>query len=633
MSLRRAALLPIALLTAATLASTAAAANFHITEAGSDFPDRTFVLSLPSGMKLGPGDVIVQENGQPVNDLVLTPAGGTQVKTKDFGVVLVIDASISMRGQAQAAALNAARAFAAQRPAKQQLGIVAFNGTPTVVLPLTTDPAKIDAALAKPTPLNVGTHIYDAVDTAVKMLKSSKIGAGSIVVLSDGADTGSEKNLGEVAAEAQQAHIRVFSVGLRSRFFDKQTLEALSAQGGGRYAEAKAASDLAGIYSSLGSQFASEYLIHYRSLAGPGKHILVTARVNGLMGVAGSQYETPQLQIVKSVESPYKPSRAGRIWRSSGTMLLIVLLTAALIGFGVVSVIGTPQNGTMRRRMAEFVSVPSVAKGPRPTAQVTAKMLEGTESLFQGNSRWEKWKWELRVAGISLPAEQIVILTALGTIVTGFVVNFITSSLIISLAFAITVPLTVRWWLKRSLLKVRQLFAEQLPDNLQVLSSALRAGHSFVGALSVVVNDAPDPAKTEFSRVVADEQLGVPIEDALRVVVERMDNRELEQVALVAALQRETGGNTAEVLDRVTDTIRERFELRRTVQTLTAQGRLSRWVLTLLPVVLLGVITLVNPGYINILYHSAAGKVLLVVAGISVAAGSMVIKRIVDIKV
>jgi tight adherence protein B len=633
MRLRRLVVLTVTVAAAAALASTAAAARFHITEAGADFPDRAFVLSLPSGMKLSAGDVDVHENGEPVNELTLVPAGGTQVKTKDFGVVLVIDASISMRGNAQAAALNAARAFAAQRPAKQQLGIVAFNSTPTVVLPLTTDPAKINAALAKPTPLNVGTHIYDAVETAVTMLKSSNIGAGSIVVLSDGADTGSEKNLGEVAAEAQQAHIRIFSVGLRSRFFDKQTLEALSAQGGGRYAEAKAAADLADIYSSLGTQLASEYLIRYRSLAGPGKHINVTAKVKGLKGIAGSQYETPALQVVKSVESPFHPSTGSRIWRSSGTMLLIVLLTAALIGFGVVAVIGTPQHGAIRRRMAEFVSVPSVAKGPRPTAQVTAKMLEGTESLLQGNSAWEKWKWELRVAGISLPAEQIVVLTILGTIVTAFVVHFITSSFLIALVFAVAVPLTVRWYLKRSLRRVRDRFAEQLPDNLQVLSSALRAGHSFVGALSVVVNDAPEPARTEFNRVVADEQLGVPIEDALRVVVERMDNRELEQVALVAALQRETGGNTAEVLDRVTDTIRERFELRRTVQTLTAQGRLSRWVLTLLPVALLAVITLVNPGYIGILYHSLAGKILLVMAAISVTAGSFVIKRIVDIKV
>ena len=115
MRLRGALLLLLALGAAATLASTAAGANFRITEAGSSFPDRAFVLSLPNGMKLGPGDVIVRENGQPVNDLSVLPAGGTQVRSKDFGVVLVIDASISMRGNPQAAALNAARLFAARR--------------------------------------------------------------------------------------------------------------------------------------------------------------------------------------------------------------------------------------------------------------------------------------------------------------------------------------------------------------------------------------------------------------------------------------------------------------------------------------------------------------------------------------
>jgi len=112
-----------------------------------------------------------------------------------------------------------------------------------------------------------------------------------------------------------------------------------------------------------------------------------------------------------------------------------------------------------------------------------------------------------------------------------------------------------------------------------------------------------------------------------------MQSRELEQVALVAALQRETGGNTAEVLDQVTDTIRERFELRRTVQTLTAQGRMSRWVLTLLPLFLLLAITLINPGYMNVMYDSVVGRVFLVLAGISVICGSLVIKRIVNIRV
>jgi len=97
--------------------------------------------------------------------------------------------------------------------------------------------------------------------------------------------------------------------------------------------------------------------------------------------------------------------------------------------------------------------------------------------------------------------------------------------------------------------------------------------------------------------------------------------------------QQDRGGNTAEVLDRVTETIRERFELRRTVKTLTAQGRLSRWVLTALPISLFAFISLINPSYMQILTKETGGKVLLAIAAICVTAGSLIIKRIVDIKV
>jgi tight adherence protein B len=112
-----------------------------------------------------------------------------------------------------------------------------------------------------------------------------------------------------------------------------------------------------------------------------------------------------------------------------------------------------------------------------------------------------------------------------------------------------------------------------------------------------------------------------------------MDNKDLAQVALVAALQRQTGGSTAEVLDRVVDTVRERQELRRLIKTLTAAGRMSRWVVTALPVVLLVAIALLNPGYLDPLFSHTSGRVLFVFATLLVVGGSLVIKRIVDIKV
>jgi tight adherence protein B len=199
--------------------------------------------------------------------------------------------------------------------------------------------------------------------------------------------------------------------------------------------------------------------------------------------------------------------------------------------------------------------------------------------------------------------------------------------------FALLVPGLVLGYCRREIRKIRWAFESQLPDNLQVLASALRAGHSFVGALSVVGADALEPSKREFTRVVADEQLGVPLEDSLREVARRMDSSDLEQVALVAELQRRSGGNMAEVLDRVVDTVRNRFDLRRMVRTLTAQGRMARWILSLLPVFLAGIISLIDPSYMKPLFTSGGGQAALAVAAVMVILGSLSIKRIIEIKV
>ncbi|HUY72602.1 MAG TPA: type II secretion system F family protein, partial [Gaiellaceae bacterium] len=176
-------------------------------------------------------------------------------------------------------------------------------------------------------------------------------------------------------------------------------------------------------------------------------------------------------------------------------------------------------------------------------------------------------------------------------------------------------------------------FADQLPDNLDVLASALRAGHSLVGALAVVADDAPEPSKSEFKRVLAEEQFGVQLEDAFKVVVDRMESADLDQVALVSRLQREMGSNSAEVLDRVIDTVRSRMELRRLVRTLTAQGRMSRWLLTALPIFLALVMTLISPGYMRPLFHNPLGEALLILAACMVTVGSWIIGRIIDIKI
>jgi len=151
--------------------------------------------------------------------------------------------------------------------------------------------------------------------------------------------------------------------------------------------------------------------------------------------------------------------------------------------------------------------------------------------------------------------------------------------------------------------------------------------------MGVMVDGATEPSKSEFRRVLQDEQLGVPLDDALMVMARRMDNLDVEQVAIVTRLQRQAGGNTAEVLDRVVENIRGRMELRRLVRVLTAQGRIARYILTAIPVVLLLFFFSVNRVWLEPLWTTGPGRFALGAWFVMLIAGWFAIKKIVEIEV
>jgi tight adherence protein B len=602
----------------------AGAGGLQLTEAGgAKFPERAFVLSLPSSRSLTVDGISITENGQQVVDPTLTPASATGGTA--FGAVLVVDSSDSMQGRPIAAAMSAARAFAARKNPKERLALVTFNGAPKVVLPFTTASDKITAALAQTPAVSYGTHIFDAVAQAETLLRGSKVDAGTIVVLSDGADTGSTAKLADVAAAARADHVRIYAIGLHSPHFDPSTLTALAAQGGGEYTLAKSTQDLAPLFDQLGARLASEYLLQYKSLAGPKTPVRVAVKV-GKLGTAAAAYQTPALPVA-ALPPAYHESIASRFWTSPIVMVVLALLTASIVAVVLIGA-AQPKHSGLPRRMAEFVSVPGLQSHERrPTASVP--LPEGQDDAPSG--LFARLDETLEIAQIKTTAVPLLIGTIVGTAFLFLLLDLGFGAWWALLAFL--VPLVVREYVIRKLARRRKQFAEQLPDALQVISAALRSGQSFAGALAVVVESAADPMKSEMQHVVAEEALGVPLDKAVAVVVKRMDSKDLEQVALVAQLQREAGGNAAEVVDRVAETIRERFDLRRLINTLTIQGRISRWIVSALPVGLLLILSVINPHYLHPLVSTLGGKILLVVAGLLVVGGSLVIKKIVDIKV
>ncbi len=173
----------------------------------------------------------------------------------------------------------------------------------------------------------------------------------------------------------------------------------------------------------------------------------------------------------------------------------------------------------------------------------------------------------------------------------------------------------------------------QLPDVFEIMSQALRAGHSLASALQVVHEQLPDPIGTEFGRVFHEQNLGIKMEDALLAMANRVDSMDVRFFVTAVLIQRQTGGDLAEVLDNIGEVIRDRLELLGMVKALTAEGRMSGYVLFALPTVVFVAVMLLNPKYANELLDEPSGKILLMIAVGMQLMGLALIRWIINIKV
>jgi len=176
-------------------------------------------------------------------------------------------------------------------------------------------------------------------------------------------------------------------------------------------------------------------------------------------------------------------------------------------------------------------------------------------------------------------------------------------------------------------------FEEQLPSTLQLLSGALQAGHSLQQAVDTVVHEAGDPISGEFQRVLTEARLGRPLEEAFEAMANRTKSVDFKWTVMAIRLQRQVGGNLAEVLSTVSQTIRDRYALKRQIKALSAEGRLSSLILSILPVVMFAVLLLLNPVFLRPLFTTTMGIGMLIAAAILMVLGVFWLKKITEIKV
>jgi tight adherence protein B len=176
-------------------------------------------------------------------------------------------------------------------------------------------------------------------------------------------------------------------------------------------------------------------------------------------------------------------------------------------------------------------------------------------------------------------------------------------------------------------------FNTALPDAIDLMARALRAGHSVSSSLEIVGEQSVAPVGAEFLQVFQQQQCGIPFRDALLQMGARIPSQDLKFLVTAILVQKETGGDLTEILTRTTHVIRERVRIAAEVKIYTAQGRLTGWILGILPIAMLGIISLVNPGYCDVLFQDPLGQRLLYTGGVCIVIGCFIINRIVDIRV
>jgi tight adherence protein B len=239
----------------------------------------------------------------------------------------------------------------------------------------------------------------------------------------------------------------------------------------------------------------------------------------------------------------------------------------------------------------------------------------------------------LRQADLKWTAGQLMIMCAVAFAIPAYLVHLRFGNLLISAGIGLIGAFAPFAFVLFKRNKRFNKFQEGLPESLDLMVSALRAGHSLIAAMGLVARECQDPIGSEFKACFEEQNYGLELRVALDNLIERIPLQDLRIVATAIAIQKESGGNLAEVLDKTAHVIRERFRLKRQIATHTAQGRLTGWILTFMPVALGLALYVVNPKFMSILWTTPIGVKLLWVASGMIFVGGLVVRQIVNMDV
>jgi tight adherence protein B len=550
--------------------------------------------------------------------------------------VLAIDVSKSMTGAPFAQAQRAALTFLDIAPSDVRVGVVTFADEVATVHQPTTDRGVLSDSIDTLS-LSARTSLYGGVLEAVEA--AGPTGLRNILVLSDGRDT-TDTALAEVTAAVGASRARVDVVALGQAGSARTALEQIATAGHGSVIDASEPEALDRVFADEAAALGRQILVSFpvpRDASGADASVSVQASADG------TDYSDTAVVGLSQVEpeEPAGPIAATESRLSVGVPAMLAgigvfglgLFVLLLLAFGVLN---RPVKDTVERKLQAYGLSPQVTVDvPAPTTGGVKKAAVGVAEKALGNGRLSAaLARKLDAAGIPLTAPEWVLLhlgISLGAAFVGIAMGG-GAPLLVVLFLLLGAALPWGYVVFKRSRRLKQ-FQAQLAPTLQVMSGSLSAGLSLAQSVETVVREGAEPIAGEFRRALIEQRLGVEIENALEGVAERMDSKDFAWMVMAVRIQRDVGGNLAELLDTVAGTLRERQYLRRQVTTLSAEGRLSAWIIGGLPPLFVAYLALVQPDYLSPMLHSPLGWALLGTAALMMTIGAVWLKHVVKIEV
>jgi tight adherence protein B len=600
-------------------------------------------VGLPNDAVADPASAKVTIDGATVLSQARALTDGETLDVQRTAVI-AIDTSGSMAGARLAAAKSAAGTFLDSLPADVRVGLVTFSSRARVDVKPTLDRTRI-RRVVRGLAATGNTALYDAAALSVRTAGST--GARTVLLLSDGQDDGSRTSLASAITIVQHSRVLLSAVALGAEATAAAPLAHIAAAAGGTVLKAANAADLASAFRTAAKSIGQQVLVTATLPEGFSKTSgTVTVQVTfGSATLSDFAFTTlsPQQSASDTTPDGAKPVDVGNgaLSKSSTLYASLAALFLGLVGLlGMSALAASRREGQgVRRRLSIYTLT-----GRKPTKVVETSALGDSvvarsavdfagRVVSQGDFE-SRVARKLEAGGVPLKPAEWLLLHVGASVGLALLFFLLGGADVVAALIGLLIGALVPFgYLVVKEARRTSAFLAQLPDTLQLVAGSLTAGYSLPQSLDSVVREGSQPMSTEFGRALVESRLGVPIEDCLDGIAERMDSKDFAWVVMAIRIQREVGGNLAELLTTVSGTLRERERLRRQVQVLSAEGRLSAYILGGLPPLFGLYLVLVRRSYISPLFNDPIGVFLLITMGVLMVVGAFWLRKVVTVEV